>query len=548
MSGETDGAGDTTVAVSSGDESGTEESDTGDSPHAPEVPAPNIRRLTRSEFRHSVQDLLGPVTLAEVEIDSEQDGFFSVGASLVALSPAGVAQYETAAGDALAELFADPAALTERLACVPTQFTDTTCTRNAIASFGRQAWRRPLNSAELGRYLEIAEESSAETNAREGLRQALWGLLQSPNFLYRVEVGEPTEEGRLKFTDYEMASRLAFTLWNTLPDEELLDAAERGGLSDPKGIEYQATRMLADPRARQGVENFIAELYRLWLLDEKVKDDQLYPEWTPTLREAMRDDLLSRIDAAVFTEPSDFLALYDSRVVFVNNELAQLYGLPPVEPDAWRAAELPEDSPRLGIIGSGLMLAKHSLPARTSATARGVFIAESLLCRTVPPPPPDIDTNLDKDEMNEGPQTLREKLEPHRENPACSSCHEIIDPLGLALEHFDTIGRYREFDQGLVIDASGDLDGIAFADGAELATLLRDHPNAPGCLVRKLYTYSAGHTPLPSEAETLEALEEALTSADNRFDLLLLALVTHDDFRFANPEGTVIAPDEGEMP
>jgi hypothetical protein len=214
----------------------------------------------------------------------------------------------------------------------------------------------------------------------------------------------------------------------------------------------------------------------------------------------------------------------------------------------WRAAELPEDSPRKGLIGSGLILAMNSLPARTSATERGQFIAESLLCRTVPPPPPNVDTNLDKDEMDNEPKTLREKLEPHRENPACAGCHNITDPLGLALEHFDTLGRYREFDQGLVIDASGDLDGLPFADGAELATLLRGHPDAPGCLVRKLYTYAAAHQPYGSEAETLLGIEDVMASAGNRFDQLLLALVTHDDFRFANPPGTEIRPDDGGMP
>ena len=266
---------------------------------------------------------------------------------------------------------------------------------------------------------------------------------------------------------------------------------------------------------------------------------------------AQRDEVLARVEDVVFTEPGDFLGLYDGKKVFVNNELARLYGLPEAEPDAFRAAMLAETDPRRGLIGSALVLAMNSLPARTSATERGQFIAETLLCKTVPPPPPDVDVNLDDDDGMGGPvehQTLREKLEPHRADPACAGCHNLTDPLGLALEHFDTMGRYRETDLGLTIDASGELDGVPFADGSELAVLLREHPDAPGCLVHKLYTYTAGRLPLATEAEMLAVLEGELTASDNRFDLLLFALVTHDDFRFANPPDTVLAPDEGEGP
>ena len=541
------------TGVDSDAEAGTGETGdpTGGPPALPEVPAPTLRRLTTAEFKHSVEDLLGPVTLSPIEADSVQEGFFAVGNARVALSPAGVALYEKAIDEATTQAFADPARVATIVACVPALPTDTVCLRDAIASFGRRAWRRPLAATELEQYLGIATTVGAETgDGVVGLRHALWGLLQSPHFLYRTELGAPADDGRLAFSSYEMASRLAFTLWSTVPDELLLDAAERGELVTTAGVEAQATRMLADPRARQGVANFVRELYELWLLDEKVKDPVTFPEWTPTLRAVMRDELRARIEDVVFTAPGDFFSLYDSRKVFVNNELALLYGLPTVLPDAFREAMLPEDSARRGLIGSGLMLAMNSLPARTSATARGAFIAEALLCRTVPPPPPEVDTDLDKPEMEDpGAKTLREKLEPHRADPACSGCHNITDPLGLALEHFDTIGRYREFDQGLVIDASGDLDGLPFLDGAELATRLREHPEVARCLVRKLATYTAGRVPAYAELETLAALEDALGFEGNRFDRLLFALVTHDDFRFAHPPGSQIAPDEeGEMP
>jgi hypothetical protein len=529
--------------------------DTGDpEPDTIEVDAPTLRRLTRAEFTHAVTDLLGAVTLTTIEADSMQEGFFSVGAARLALSPAGVGAYELALDGATAEAFADPTLAATRVACVPASVADVACMRTSIAAFGRRAWRRPLTEAEQDRYLAVATDVATETgDGLVGLRHAVWGLLQSPNFLYRVELGTPSpqDDGRVKFSSFEMASRLSFTLWSTVPDEALLDAAEAAELDTADGVAAQVDRMLVDPRARQGVANFVGELYRLWQLDEKTKDAATFPEWTPTLKAAMRDELIARVHDVVFDAPGDFFTLYDSHQVFVNNELARLYGLAEIEPDAMRTETLPEGSPRRGLIGSALVLGMNSLPARTSATERGQFIAETLLCKTVPPPPPDVDVNLDDNDGGGGPvehQTLREKLEPHRENPTCAGCHNLTDPLGLALEHFDTMGRYRETDLGLTIDASGELDGVPFVDAAELAMVLREHPDVQRCLVDKLYTYTAGRKPFASEDELLVAIETELQAQDNRFDHLLRAMVTHDDFRFANPTGSVLAADPTEGP
>lgn len=541
-------------AATANDDDGSGDDDGGDDGDAADVDAPTLRRLTRAEFTHAVHDLLGPVTLSAVEADSMQEGFFSVGAARVALSPAGVGAYELALDAATEEAFADPTNAAMLVACVPATANDDACIRESIAAFGRRAWRRPLTELEIDRYAAVAADVGAETgDGLVALRHALWGVLQSPFFLYRVELGTPSEDdgGRVKFDDWEMASRLSFTLWSTIPDDALLDAAENDELSTPEGVEAQATRMLADPRAKQGVANFVAELYRLWQLDEKTKDIVLFPDWTPTLKAVMRDELLARVDDIVFGSPRDFFALYDDKQVFVNNELARLYGLPEVEPDAFRAATLPDDDPRRGLVGSALVLSMNSLPARTSATERGQFIAETLLCKTVPPPPPNVDTNLDDDDGMGGPvepQTLREKLEPHREDPACAGCHNLTDPLGLALEHYDTMGRWRDTDQGLTIDASGELDGVPFADAAELAVLLHEHPEAPRCLVDKLYTYTAGRLPFFEEADMLDLIEGDFETDEHRLDRLLFALVTHDDFRFANPPDTVLTPDEGEGP
>ncbi len=546
---ETAGTAGTAGTATASDPTG-EDTDPGqDAP--PEIPAPTIRRLTATAYTHSVRALLGVFTLSTTETDSLKEGFFAVGNATIAVSPAGVALYEKALEQATSQGFSDAARAATVVPCVPATTDDLVCFRDSVASFGRRAWRRTLTGAEIERYLAIATTIASETgDSLAGLRHAAWGLLESPNFLYRVEIGEPAAEdpSRLQYTAYEMASRLSYTLWNTTPDDALLDAAERGDLGNPDGIRAEALRMLADARARQGVQNFVGELYSIWRLTDLSKDAATYPEWTPSLKAAIREDLLARINDVVFDAPGDFLSLYDGNKVFVTNELADLYGVPAADPDVLRAAELPADGLRRGLIGSAAILAMNSPPARTSATKRGQFIADALLCRVVPPPPPGIDLDLDKDMEGGGPKTAREQLKKHREDPACAGCHNLMDPMGLALEHFDSMGAFRPDDQGLVIDASGDLDGLPFANGSELASLLRDHPEAPMCLTRKLYTYVTGRLPVYSELELVRLLEDDLLREDNRFDQLLLSLVTRDEFRFANPEGTVIAPDQGEMP
>ncbi len=521
-----------------------------DGPSLPQIPAPTIRRLTGAEFRHSITDLLGPVTFAPIEADTRKEGFFAVGNAKIAVSPAGVELYEDAIDLATKEAFADPARVATLMACVPMTPADVNCYRDAIAKFGRRAWRRAMNDAELGRYVEAATSIAAESgDAVGGLRHAVWALLESPNVLYRVEIGQPSpaDGGRLRYTGYEMASRLSYTLWNTTPDEELLLAAERGDLDSAEGVRAQAQRMMSDARTRQGVENFVSELYSLWALDTLNKNAEYFPAWTQSLKAAIREDLRLRIMDIVFDAPGDFFELYDGSKVFINNELARVYELPEVDPDVTREVEMPVDWMRHGLIGSAALLAINSPETRTSPTRRGAFISDALLCRTIPEPPPNVDLNLDKD-PDAGPKTAREKLQVHRENPTCAACHELMDPMGLALENFDSLGKFRGDDQGLPIDASGTLDGVPFAHGGELATLLRDHPETANCLTRKLYTYMLGRLPLSVEWKIVDMLEEALWEADNRFDQLLLALVTRDEFRFAHPEGTEIAPDQGDKP
>jgi hypothetical protein len=501
------------------------------------APAAHLHKLTAAELTNSLHDLLGDAApVSAVEPDDVVAGFATVGASQVSISPSGVGLYEDATGAATAFAFADATHAAAVLPCLPTSATDTACATRALAAFGRRAFRRPLTDAETTRFvsLALAIAGKAGSSPLAGMRHAVWAILQSPSFLYRVELGAASaaDAGRLKFGGYELASRLAATLWASVPDDVLLDAAGQGALATADGVRAQATRMLADPRAHRSLAAFVDDLFGMRELAEATKDPAVFPAWTPTLRDAMQHELEQRIDDMVFTKKGDFLALHESRATFVNNELAAYYGLPKAPTDAWRAADLPADSPRVGLLGAGAILAAHALPQRTSPTARGKFVATSLLCKTVPPPPPGVPPLP----AMAGPNaTLRERLTMHRAAASCAACHALMDPLGFGMETFDGAAKFRTTDNGQPIDATGVLDGAMFDGLAQLGAALRNEAVAGPCLVSKLYTYGQGRAPNNHDAAALDGLATRFATGGNRVDQLLLELVSSDAFRFVEP-------------
>jgi hypothetical protein len=504
-------------------------------------PTAHLHKLTASAFANSVRDLLGSdAPLSPVEQDSESDGFFSVGASMVSVSPAGVAQYEAALGAATDYVFADAARAAKVLSCIPQTTSDVACATKALDAFGRRAFRRPLDDAESARFVDLAKTIGDEAGSvLVGLRYAVWGILQSPSFLYRVELGVPSaaDGGRLKYTSYEMASRLAATLWNTAPDDALLDAATNEGLASAATIRVQAQRMLGSTQSHQALSAFFDDLYGSDRLLTVFKDATIFPGWSTTLRDAMLEELRQRLDDMVFTTRGDFLSLYDGKSTFVNNELARYYGLPEAATDGFRPVQFPEGSPRVGLLGSGALLSAYALPQRTSPTQRGKFVAQMLLCKTVPPPPPGVNINLDMTSDPNAP--LRERLTAHRQNAACAACHGLMDPIGLGLENFDSVGAYRDTDHGQPIDASGVLDGAAFQNAAELGARLHQHADAGSCFVRKLYTNAQGRSPVNADDSALGDLAQQFAAGGHHADALLVDLMASDAFRFVEPAQTV---------
>jgi hypothetical protein len=499
-------------------------------------PVARMHRLTASQFANSLRDLLGAdVPVSAVDPDFLDDGFVNVGASTVSVSPSGGGLYEAAATAATTWLFSDSARLAAALSCVPQAATDTACAQQALSTLGKRAYRRPLTDEETSRLVTLATSIAGQAGSSMliGMRHAVSMLIQSPNFLYRVELGAPSaaDGGRLKYTSFEMASRLASTLWNTVPDAALLAAAD--SLANTDGVSAQAKRMLADPKAHQALTAFVDDLYALHFLHGAMPDPTVYPGFTQTLRQAMQTELEMRVDDTVFGTPGDFLSLFDSRTTFVNDELAKHYGLPATGSSGFQRVTFPADSPRAGILGSGAILTGMALPERTMPTRRGKFIRDALLCQVVPPPPANVMAQLPP---NRNPNdTIRKILTDHRSNAACAACHALMDPIGLGLEAFDGVGSYRTRDKGQPIDATGDLDGVPFNGLAELGKALRNAPVAGPCLVSKLYTQALGRAPVERDAPVLDALATGFAAGGNRFDQLLLDVVASEGFRFVEP-------------
>ena len=356
--------------------------------------------------------------------------------------------------------------------CDPQQ-ADDECSRQFIERFGRRVYRRPLTNEEIERWISVAAETS-EGDPKRGLESVVAGLLQSPHFLYRIELGEvmPTDPGKRRYTAYEMASRLSFLILNRAPDDALLDAAERGELLDDISLREHVENLLNTDAARSAVQDFFSQYLDLKRLNEVDRDPQRYPGYTEALLPAMKTEIRLLVDDAVFRRRSDIRGLFFERRAYVNSALAALYELdaPGSSLNAFVPVEYGPDVPRAGILTLGAFLTMNAHPTETSPTLRGKYVRERILCELVPAPPDDIDINLD-DEVG-GPATLRERLEQHRSDPACAGCHQYIDPPGYLFENYDSVGRYREEAEGHPIDATGDLDGMPLNHARDLAAKL----------------------------------------------------------------------------
>jgi hypothetical protein len=498
-------------------------------PFAPSAPA--LPRLTTAQYQNVVRDLFGSsVQVPELEPDQRPYSFSIIGASTTTVSEHGVDLYSQAAFGIAKAVFKDTALRITVVGCAPATPLDDVCLTQFINQFGLRAWRRPVTPDELTRYQTLAG-AIGRAEPWVALEYVTAAILQSPNFLYRVEVGEPdtTHPGWHRYTGYEMASRLSFLLRNSLPDAELVAAASRGELVGRDGVVAQATRLLNDTGPTEAmISALYAEYLDLTSLDAVKFPDEMDPNHT--LAASMRGEVLEVVNRIALREAGDMRTLFNTRSVAVNRDLAGLYGLTPTSSVTLTAAELGADSPRAGILTTGALLTLNNRPNRTSPTIRGFFIRQRLLCGTVPPPPPGIPPIMEED--SGAPETIREKLAAHRANPTCAACHTLMDPIGLGMEDFDQYGRFRStYDSGQPVDSAGDVDGAVFNGAKQLGQLLSQDPRVTACLVKQLYRYGSARLEVESEGATLKGLDEAFSAHGYQLRPLLLELVGSDGFR-----------------
>ena len=495
------------------------------------TPQAELRRLTHSQYNQTVRDLLGDASRPAERFPQEDfvNGFRNQiqGQSL---SPLLIESYSEAA-EKLATSALRGGDTRGLVGCKPSL----PCRTKFVREFGLRAFRRPLDTGERQRYEALF---ATEKEFLKGAQLVIEAMLQSSNFLFRLEnTSDP------KWKPYATASRLSYSLWDTMPDATLFAAAERGELSTRKEVELQVRRMLDHPRARQALNEFISQWLRFDRILTASKDRRKYPQFTRETAVAMTEEARLFVNELVWND-RNFMELFTAPYGFVNGELASIYQVPPPAQEFSRV-NFPVGSERAGILGQALFLASTAKPDESSPTARGLFVREQFLCQHVPDPPAGVNTNLPPFSANR-PQTNRVRLSEHVTNPGCASCHSLIDPIGFGLEKFDAVGARREKffftspgrtrkegDKSvkaweLDIDSTGFVAGVAasdFSSPSALGAVLGKSAQCQECIVKQYFRYTLGRTETAADRPLIRRLTEDFRRSQFRFKELILSLM-----------------------
>ncbi|MDX2022460.1 MAG: DUF1592 domain-containing protein [Deltaproteobacteria bacterium] len=504
----------------------------GVTPSAVVLPAAGVFRLTAAQYKATLRDLLGDeVPMPTLERDIVLKGFAAVGAAGAGIAESAAESFEGGGSVAAAFAFGAKGSKRSLLTCAGQMGPDEACVKTFVQSFGRKVFRRPLESAEQDNYVKVWKDAAAlEKSSWRGVELLVAAMLQSPNFLFRVQEGEvdPGNRARRRYRSFEMADRLSYFLWGSTPDDALLNAAESGALLSAAGVAAQAKRLAASPRARAALANFVAEKLDLGQLDLISKDAVAFPRFSPALAATMKASTQRLIDFVLFEKSGDFLDLIDTRTTFVNKELAAIYNIPNITSDT--LVQATAEPLRVGILGQASFLAVKSHAVKTSPTQRGKFVMERLLCNEIPAPDASVDTTVPADAN----LSMRDFLEEHRKNPTCASCHKLMDPIGVAFENFDAIGAFRTKDAGREIDASGAIEGKAYRNLPELAAVLRSSPEVAMCVVKDLLRYATADSAAEQDPEVIAELTKTFEANGRQLRDLAAAIATSDSFRFAS--------------
>jgi len=493
-----------------------------------------MRRLLSRHYLNTVELVFGPdaALVATPPHDLQLNGFESIAASQLSMTDDLVMRYEQSARAVATAAMADTARIQQLIGCDPADNTVSHCYQSFIRRAGRLLFRRPLTDDELTDYRAVAETADDQMGGfHAGVQWVIVAMLQSPNFLFQVEVGEPVAGGdHHQLTAYELASRMAFFLLDEGPDDELLTAAENGKLDTRNGIRAVAHSLLERAAARRATSSFFTEYLRLNQLDDATKDPAQFPNYSAELADSMKSETLKLLNDIVYDREASMMEMFTADYTFVDDRLAEHYGIAgPLDGVEWTKATLPIEQKRPGVLGHASTATAQSHADSTSVTHRGLFVVESFLCSTMPPAPDDVVTELPPSSVA---PTMRERVAVHLEDPACASCHQISDPVGLALENLDPVGIWRDRENGETIDTAAEHYQLGSFDGiVGLASALASSPETSLCFVRQLYRYATGHVETKGELGRLQQLNAEFERSDHRFKDLMVDMVSSDLFR-----------------
>jgi hypothetical protein len=456
-----------------------------------------MRRLTEAQYRNTIADIFGPdVTVAgRIEpIVRPVHEMIASGAADASISPAGLEQFDAMGRNIAAQVFGEQRRA-QFVSCTPKdeKLADPACAAKVLIPLGRYLFRRPLTPAEQAFYVKLAGQGVGPAGSfYKGLELSLAAMLVSPNFLYVVETAEPdpARPGGFRLDNYSRASRVSFLLWNTTPNDRLLQAAEARQLTDPAQLTAIADAMVKSPRFEQGVRAFFADMLLFEKFDELSKDPLIYPYFNQDVAQALPEQMLRTITDHLVARSGDYRQLFTTPRTFMTRALGGIYQVQVKHAAGWEPFEFAAGDDRAGLLGQAGFLALYSHAGRSSPTLRGRAIRELLMCEPVPNPPGNVNFTAVQDTTNKAKPTARIRLMAHATDPSCSGCHKITDPVGLSLERFDGIGMLRQTENDAPIDASGTMDGTNFMGAEGLGKTMAESPSTTQCVAMRALSYA----------------------------------------------------------
>lgn len=504
-----------------------------------------LRRMTRFEYNNTVRDLLGDDTSPANAFPSEEIGNgFGNDADAQAVSSLLAEQYATVAEGIATRATETPAALAALHACTSdiddatATATETECVRTWLSGFLPRAYRRPVTTDEVDELIELHQTVRGGAPFASGVAAVIEAVLQSPEFLYRVEWGITDADGNRRPSGHEMASRLSYFFWGTMPDDTLLAAADSGELETDAGVRSQAERLLDDDRSRQVVRFFFDNLLPIASLSQLERDAALYPTYSAQIGAHMREETQQFLLHEIFDAEGSgtWEGALTAPYTFVNEALAAYYGISGVTGETFQKVDL-DTSKRLGLLTQAGMVAGTIHSNTTNPVVRGSFIVQKIMCNRIPLPTGDLLKQVKPPDPYSG-ATARERFSKHSEDPVCASCHKLMDPVGLALENFDPVGLWRDQENDVEIDASGSLPGIeaSFDGPVELARVIAAAPATHECFAVNWSNFALGRTLDAGDVCTKDRVIDDFVASGSNVRELLLSITQSDAFLYLPSE------------